>query len=162
MQIIEIHHRHVHASKKTSHGMVRGTAENSVPPARCQPGWRRCSQFVLLKKNRPAVMRAQVTRDPGQDTSAVNDRSFDDQGNLRGLFHQGLRYREILSTFSNKGLSLTVVSCSRKTSYFVAIKVGHRGGRISNQFDALSLAHGKKSQNGSRKYSLKVVAKQRQ
>jgi hypothetical protein len=77
---------------------------------------------VLLKKNRPAVMRAQVTRDPGQDTSAVNDRSFDDQGNLRGLFHQGLRYREILSTFSNKGLSLTVVSCSRKTSYFVAIK----------------------------------------
>jgi hypothetical protein len=117
---------------------------------------------VLLKKNRPAVMRAQVARDPGQDTSAVNNRSFDDQGNLRGLFHQGLRYREILSISSKKGSSLTAVSSSRKTSYFLAIKLSHRGGSIPNQFDALSLAHGKKTQNSSGKYSLKVIAEQRQ
>jgi hypothetical protein len=58
---------------------------------------------VLLKKNRPAVMGTQVTRDAGQDASAVNDRSFDDQGNLRRLIHQGFRYREIISTSSKKG-----------------------------------------------------------
>jgi hypothetical protein len=213
MQIIEIHHRHVHAPKKASHGVVGGTAENSVPPARCQPLWGRCSQFVLLKKNRPAVMGAQVTRDAGQDASAVNDRSFDDQGNLRGLVHQGFRYRENVSTSSKKGwrpvqenilkkmslasrprglpgmflasppnpsrprrrsrpfflrllqANLSPVASSIQPSSILTNRpnsqprtTATRKRRIRRVFPLL----GKKTQNGRRKYSLKVGATQRQ
>ena len=46
-------------------------------------------------------MGSQVSGDSGQELPAVNDRSFDDQGNLRGSFHQASDIEELSQIFSN-------------------------------------------------------------
>jgi hypothetical protein len=41
VQVVEIHYRNLHPTKKTRHGGISGSAENSVPMAGGKPGWRK-------------------------------------------------------------------------------------------------------------------------
>ena len=45
---------------------------------------------MLLNEDRPAVVRAQVTRDTREYAATVDDRRLDEQSNLGGWFHFAL------------------------------------------------------------------------